>query len=279
MDPALDWAACSRMLREALGLKGSPVAIAYSNSPIPGAEDGRYRACGAILAARDGRSINLTSENCDCKGGIYHLGLGPAREGLEAFLVYEERLFSSLAVARRMTHGVRKEAPPPFGLAKFVAFHPLERAESAPDLVLFLCNPEQACRIVALAGFDDGSLPKANLGGALCWSAITYPLMTGNLNVSLGDIAARRAEGYDPGELIVSVPIHKIPHIIGNIDRCIAGTAKPPRGPSAPRDRMLNKCSKASWLRSAISEECHPAMDQFQNPSPKRSPLSPVAEG
>ncbi|MEM3590468.1 MAG: DUF169 domain-containing protein [Candidatus Bathyarchaeia archaeon] len=230
MDPELDWASCSQRLKEVLGLRGSPVAIAYSNTPAPGASGGIYRACGAILAARDGEAINLASDNCGCKGGIYHLGLGPPREGLEAFLAYEERLFSSLAVARRMIQGMRREAPPPFGLAKFVVFSPLERIESKPDLVLFLCNPEQACRIVALAGFDDGSLPKANLGGSLCWSAITYPLMTGSINVSLGDITARRIEGYDPGELIVSVPIHKISHIVGGIDHCIAGTAKPSRG-------------------------------------------------
>lgn len=206
------------------------MAVAYSNAPARGASDGMHRACGAILAARDGETINLSGDNCKCRGGAYHLGLGAPREGLEAFLAHEEKLLSSLAVARRMIHGARKEAPPPFGLAKFVIFSPLEGVESRPDLVLFLCNPEQACRIIALASFDEGSLPKANLGGSLCWSAITYPLMTGNVNVSLGDITARRVEGYDPGELIVSVPIHKMPHIIGSIDHCIAGIAKPSVG-------------------------------------------------
>ncbi|MEM2227040.1 MAG: DUF169 domain-containing protein [Candidatus Bathyarchaeia archaeon] len=133
MDPELDWASCSQRLKEVLGLRGSPVAIAYSNTPAPGASGGIYRACGAILAARDGEAINLASDNCGCKGGIYHLGLGPPREGLEAFLAYEERLFSSLTVARRMIQGMRREAPPPFGLAKFVVFSPLERIESKPD--------------------------------------------------------------------------------------------------------------------------------------------------
>ena len=228
------WKGYSQRLKDVLGLEGSPVAVTYSNVPAKDASGGRHRACGAILAARNGEAINLTSESCSCKGGIHHLGLGPPREGLEAFLVYEEKLWSSLAVARRMRYGINKEAPPPLGLAKFVVFSPLERAELKPDLVLFLCDPEQACRLIALASFDEGLLPKANLGGPLCWSAITYPLVTGNLNVSMGDITARRMEGYDPEELIVSIPINKMPQVIGSIDHCIAGVAKPSGGFEAP---------------------------------------------
>ncbi|KAF5431177.1 putative conserved protein, DUF169 family [Candidatus Methanophagaceae archaeon] len=34
--------------------------------------------------------------------------------------------------------------------------------------------------------------------GPLCWSMITYPLVSGNFNVSVGDISARRMERWDP---------------------------------------------------------------------------------
>ncbi|MFQ6051158.1 MAG: DUF169 domain-containing protein [Candidatus Hydrothermarchaeota archaeon] len=222
-----NWEEKSIILKDVFGLKGSPVAIKYSNTPAGNASKRRYRVCGAIPSSRSGEIINLSSETCSCPGGIFHLGLGLPREGLEKFLVYGEKLFSSIAIARRMREAADKEAKPPYGLSKYVVFSPLEKTEFEPDLVLFLCNAEQACRLVTLLGFSGEAMPKARLGGSLCWSTITYPLISGNINVSLGDISARRIEKYDPNELIVSVPINKIPLILESIDHCIAGKAKP----------------------------------------------------
>ncbi len=216
-----------RRLKDVFGLKGSPIAVTYSKTPESNATKKGHRVCSAIPASRNGEIINLSSETCTCPGGVFHLGLGLPREGLEGFLVYGEKLFSSIAVARRMREAADREAKPPYGLARYVIFSPLEKTEIEPDLVLFLCNAEQACRLVTLLGFSGETMPMARLGGSLCWSTVTYPLISGNLNVSFGDISARRIEKYDPDELIVSVPVNKLPLILESIDRCTAGTAKP----------------------------------------------------
>ena len=42
--------------------------------------------------------------------------------------------------------------------------------------------------------------------GSLCWSMITYPLVSGNFNVSVGDISARRMEQWDPNIMAASIP-------------------------------------------------------------------------
>lgn len=221
--------AYSKRLKEVLGLEGSPIAVAYSNKPASNASEGRYRVCGAIPAAKSGTVINLSKESCSCPGGIRHLGLGPPLEKLEEFLVYGEKLWCSLATARRAMNYTNSKAPPPLGLARYVVFSPLEKAELEPDLIVFLCNPEQACRLTTLARYKEGVLPPSELGGSLCWSTITYPLVTGNINVSLGDPSARRIESWKPEELIVSVPAHKLHQIVESIDYCTAGVAKPSR--------------------------------------------------
>lgn len=219
-------------LKSVLRLRGSPVAVAYSHEPAGNASQERYRACGATPSARDGAVINLSRASCACRGGVDHLGLGPPAGGLEellrcGFLVYGEKLWGSVSAARQATRHTASKAPPPRGLGEYIIFSPLEKAQIEPDLVLFLCNPEQACRLIALARYRDGVLPPIELEGSLCWSTITYPLVTGNINVSLGDAAARRIEGWAPDELVVSVPAAKLHQMVESIEACTAGSASP----------------------------------------------------
>ena len=99
---------------------------------------------------------------------------------------------------------------PPYGLAEYVVFSPLEKSQFRPDLVLFLCNAEQACRLITLACFNNGISPKVELVGSACHMAITYPLVSGEINVSFLDYTARKMKGYMPEELFVSIPYHFI---------------------------------------------------------------------
>ena len=68
---------------------------------------------------------------------------------------------------------------------------------------------------------------KPNVSGSLCWSAVTYPLVTGNFNVTMGDPTARRHYGYDPNELIVSFPYRMVPLIVDAMEYSTAGKGKP----------------------------------------------------
>ncbi len=222
----------SRELKDVLGLRGSPVAVAYSDRPASNAIRGRYRACGATPSARDGAVISLSKKNCSCRGGVSHLGLGsaPGKLGellLCGFLVHGEKLWESLSAAREARNHTNNKAPSPTGLGDHIVFSPLEKAEIEPDLVLFLCNPEQACRLTTLARYRQGVLPPIELEGSFCWSAITYPLVSGNINVSLGDSSARRIENWRPDELVVSVPTPKLHQVMESIADCTAGTAAP----------------------------------------------------
>lgn len=224
----MNWKDYSERLKEVLRLKGSPVAISYSMDPTEGAKKGKHWVCRALQEATDGAIINLTKENSACHGGTWHLGLGPRPTGemdkaLKKFLVGGEKLFCSIATFHR---AMTLTAQPPLGLADCVVIAPLEKAELKPDLVLFLCNAEQACRILTLATYDTGVSPKTELVGSACHMAITYPLVSGEVNVSFMDYTARKMRGYKPDELFVSVPYHRMAGIIESIPLCTAGTAK-----------------------------------------------------
>ena len=224
----MEWKKWPAILRRVLKFKGSPVAIRFSPEPRKGAAKGRFSACSAIMRARDGKIINLTKETSACPGGTTYLGLCPPMTGekakwLQEFLVYGEKFFCSYAAFHRAT---QYGTPPLTDLAENVVFCPLEKAKEAPDLVLFICNAEAACRLIHLAMYWDGVPPKALLTGSACQMAISYPINSGEINVSFMDWTARKMEKVAPDILIVSVPFEKMHGIMAAVPECSAGTAK-----------------------------------------------------
>jgi uncharacterized protein (DUF169 family) len=55
---------------------------------------------------------------------------------------------------------------------------------------------------------------------------ITYPLVTGKVNVSFGDITARKMERYPVDELFVTLPYAHLRSVVASFGSCTAGTAK-----------------------------------------------------
>jgi len=223
-----EWKDYGGEIREVLGLEGNPVAITYSMKAPSASSDEKYRVCDAFLQARDGKVIDLTASTSACPGGTWHLGLGERPKGeadkaLKEFLVNGEKLYCSIAAFHRAQ---ALAAPPPLGLADHIIFSPTDKAEFCPDIVLFICNAEQACRLVTLDSYDRGIPPRIEMSGSTCHQAVAYPVVTGELNVSLMDYTSRRIGGYKPADLLVSVPYHRLLGIIRSIDHCTAGRAK-----------------------------------------------------
>ncbi len=221
------WREFAGRLKEVFRLEGSPIAVSYSDKPVSDAMRGKYFVCEALLDAHNGATINLSAENSACREGTWRLGLRPAPNG-KAYLALQKCVVEGVKLCGNIMAFRRRLAlasPPPLGLAKFVVFSPLERAELKPDLVVFLCNPEQACRLVTLATYPDGLPPRVEFSGATCHMVISYPLVSGELNVSLMDYTSRRLRAYRRDELFVSVPYQKMPSLVDSIEKCAAGTA------------------------------------------------------
>ncbi|NIR00138.1 MAG: hypothetical protein GTN78_08025, partial [Gemmatimonadales bacterium] len=204
----MQWQQWSQQLVEVLELRKPPVAVAYSDAPPSGASTVGCRACGALTQAAQGHVIALSAENSACPGGSLYLGLAAQPEEraatLREFLIHGEKLFASPAAIHRMT--AMAKVKPPFGMATHVNFAPLAKAELRPDVVIFHCTPWQAARLVNLAWYENGLPMECDPTGSTCRSAITYPLVTGKVNVSFGDITARASEKLPEDELYVSLP-------------------------------------------------------------------------
>jgi len=224
----MEWREYSARLKQVLRLEGSPVAVIFSMEPPAGASSRKCRVCNAFLLARDGETVDISAESSACPGGTWFLGLGEQPTGERAkahkdFLINGEKLFCSLGVYYRI---MTETSRVPTGLADHVVFCPLERAELAPEMVVFVCNAEQGCRLVQLDMYSTGISPKTSMAGATCYQAVSYPLLTGELNVSLMDYTSRRMPGLKASDLLVTVPYHRLHGIMRSIEGCTAGTAK-----------------------------------------------------
>jgi uncharacterized protein (DUF169 family) len=215
-------------IKKALGIPKEAVGVKYTDgSPSVSVSDGQYAVCNGILEAAGGKVIMLSKETCACPGGRGSLGLTETREVPLKMLVEGEKLWCDVKTATRSRIESQKIAAPPFGIASKVYLFPANQDIFVPDLVLFLVNAEQVSRLVTLAQFWDGRTPSFEMRGSLCWGAITYPIVSGNFNITSGDISARRMAGWDKNTMIASVPTEKIQGIADAIDKSTAGTARP----------------------------------------------------
>jgi len=225
------WHDYAGQLKEVLKLDGSPVGVAYSDTPAENGKNSRVLPCAAFYqAARKGSTFNICAETSGCPGGTTHLGLGvltPERAALIKKFLIEGEKFRSCAAAFFRSR-VLGQGQPPLGVGKYLVVGPLEEFQLKPDLVLFLCNPEQASRLVTLATYETGIPLQAQLSGSTCSGAVAYPLSTGRVNVTFIDPSSRHlVRGYREADLIFSAPFFSVRSIVESIPLCTAGTAEP----------------------------------------------------
>jgi uncharacterized protein (DUF169 family) len=223
-----DWKEQATKLMELLVLERKPVAVTFTNELVDGG--GRKApVCGALkVAAEKGRRIVVDAQTRGCPGGLWHCGLTPpppgqARRKLQEFLTSGEKLTHSIVSFYRMEE---LGSPPPTGLSDRLIVEPMESAEMLPDLAVFLCNAEQACRLISLDTYWDGKPPRIELTGSLCHSAIAYPAVTGNTNATFGDWTARRVQNYATDVAFVSIPYERMHNLVAAIPHSSAGIAE-----------------------------------------------------
>jgi len=222
------WIEQSKTLVEVLGLVSKPVAVTFTNDPVEVRKPKKAWVCRALKLAAAGDSLVLDRETSACGGGSWHCGLvdqpsGEGRRFLQKFLTRGEKLTHSIVSFQRM---MDLTAKPPTGLSDRILIGPLEKMEACPDLAVFLCNAEQACRLISLDHYWDGIPPRIELAGSLCHSAIAYPIVSGNSNLTMGDWTARRMQKYEKDIVFVSIPYERMHNLVTAIPECSAGTAE-----------------------------------------------------
>jgi uncharacterized protein (DUF169 family) len=225
------WYEYAQQLKDVLSLDGSPVGVAFKDEPANNGKNQKIIPCVAIYqAARKGSTFNISAETCTCPGGTNSLGLAapaPERAAMVRKFLIEGEKFSSCYASFFRSRAL-SESKPPIGVSQYVIIGPLEDFQLKPDLVLFLCTPAQASRLITLATYETGIPLKAQLNGSTCAGSIAFPLNTGRVNVSFIDNSSRHlVKGYKDTDLIFSAPFYYVRSIVESIPLSTAGTAEP----------------------------------------------------
>lgn len=224
---SLEWQSWGRMLTDVLELENEPVGVRCARNTFVD-KSSKVRICKAILDASKGEKFYVSKENNACFGASWHLGFQKInnpkiKNMIKEFVVKGEKLFSSYEALDNMINNF--DAVPCNKDMCFI-LEPLTKASNPPQVVIFVCNPYQACRLLTLVTFVDGIMPRIKIGGPTCRMIITYPLTKGEINISFYDYTARKMCNVGKDKLLVAVPYSKIPVIVESIDKCSAGRAR-----------------------------------------------------
>ncbi|MFC1704116.1 DUF169 domain-containing protein [Candidatus Omnitrophota bacterium] len=222
------WQGYARTLKDLFALETHPVAVRRTKEKNLTKDEKRVRICRAILDAAAGQSLKVCKENNACFGAGWHLGFIEMKNPevskmVRKFVVEGEKLFSSYEALENL---IAEMEPVPDNKDVCFTLVPMEQEQQKPEVVVFVCNPEQACRLLTLATFLDGRMPKIKIGGPTCRLSIMYPLLTEEVNLSFYDYTARKMCNVEKDKLLVSIPYSKLPSMVESIDTCSGGTAK-----------------------------------------------------
>ena len=222
------WQQYSLILKDLLALEFSPVALSRLKEPFLESFDKKVRICRAVLEAGKGEILQVSKQNNACFGAAWHLGLYKPKDQkvtdiIKKFVVEGEKLFSSYPALDKL---ITQMGDVPDNPNSYFALCPMEKCEFKPELVIFIGDAEAVCRLLTLAIFNEGIMPKIKIGGPTCRMSIMYPLLENEVNISFYDYTARKMSSVPKDKLLVSIPYEKIPRIIESIDKCCAGRAR-----------------------------------------------------
>ncbi len=199
-------------MKEILGLDAEPVAICLLGPCDPRADASFTRApghryCQALMRARRGERILLTSQELACPAAAAAFGFRPLPGGLASGQgLVGFGIVADAASGRAMFDAMpRLEA----GRVTAIAIAPLAASTAIPDVVVVEGHPE-ALMWLALADLNvaQGIRRRGDTAvlQATCVDATIIPHLEQRLNFSLGCYGCREATDLEPGEAVIGFP-------------------------------------------------------------------------
>ena len=209
---------------QTLELQDMPIGVRFSESPDRRGVERRLRICEALdVVRRENAVINLSKENCICRGGNHIAGWQTLSSEEFAALFLEANVYESRKVARA---SVGKQ-PKPVYRGRFLVLGPLDKFETDPDMVLFFVNPAQADRILGLTCFG-GAEPFIHYPASTTCSTINNTLANGKPDVNLISVFERSRHKWSPDKLIVTLPFKDFMTVVRSVDHSAYGKKAAP---------------------------------------------------
>ncbi len=172
--------------------------------------------CSMVRLGTLGRARKASLAHIACPGARRALGLSaPDEEYLSGRRYFSLGLYENLARARETAAEVSLMPETIHG----VSVQPLATCAAAPDVVLCICDPNQAMRMVQ--GYIHGQGPLQAMGSlgmqGVCAELTVRPFLTGKPNVSLLCSNTRFSCAWGDHELGIAMPFSVFPKVVEGV--------------------------------------------------------------
>jgi len=230
----INYAEAAESLKKLLKLKGSPVAFRFATKKeeIPaGMEklDKTIRHCSMVgLARNEGKIFYASSENHECNGGAWSLGLREITESLKTGdFYYKLGKFESSAACKRT---IDRVAHLNAGETYATMYAPLEKAQFDPQIVIIVASPWAMLKLSQSTLFRLGGRIEAEFAGiqSVCSDACAQTYLNGKINFSLGCDGSRKFSGIEDGEMVIGIPAEILPELVEALNVVAAAPGSKP---------------------------------------------------
>ena len=189
-------------MQRLLNLEHPPVGISFLDSPPPKVRENEESVPSGCVFWINGFNGNFYTDrrdhaNCNI-GSFTHGFLAPQDVSLDGCV--DIALFDRTGYFPASEFG---GVPRMSKAWKYVAYGPLPKISFEPDVVLVVCNPEQAMII-------GESTSSTKLMGAPTCQAIPFAYNEHRVGLSLGCVTNRIRTGIKPTEMVVTIPREKL---------------------------------------------------------------------
>lgn len=230
----INYAEASETLKKYLKLSGSPVAFRFvtKKEEIPAGmqkSDKTIRHCTMVgIARKEGKVFYATSENHECNGGAWSLGLREITETLKnGDFYYKLGKFESSAACKRTIDRVARLET---GSTYATLYAPLEKTPFDPQVVIIVASPWAMLKLSQSTLFRVGGRINAEFAGiqSVCSDACAQTYQNGHINFSLGCDGSRKFSGIEDAEMVIGIPAELLPELTESLKVVAAAPGSKP---------------------------------------------------
>jgi uncharacterized protein (DUF169 family) len=230
----INYAEASETLKKYLKLSGSPVAFRFvtKKEEIPAGMpkfDKTVRHCTMVgLARNEGKLFYATSDNHECNGGAWSLGLREITETLRnGDFYYKLGKFESSAACKRT---IDRVAHIETGFTHATLYAPLEKTPFDPQVVIIVASPWAMLKLSQSTLFRVGGRINAEFAGiqSVCADACAQTYLNGHVNFSLGCDGSRKFSGIEDADMVMGIPAELLPELTESLKIVAAAPGSKP---------------------------------------------------
>lgn len=165
----------------------------------------RMSYCTTVRRAGEGIGCKFHFGHMACSGGAVALGLEKQTEQMiSGERRYKQGAYQDLCMCRKVSKHMTYCQHSAYG----VAVMPLDEFLVDPDVVVIVCEPFQAMRLVQAYAYSNGHAENICLSGmqAICQECTSLPFENDQLNLSLMCAGTRMLAGWKNSEMALGMP-------------------------------------------------------------------------